>query len=98
MTRFRRKYALDQLYTAIAPCKEPELVIEAVIMSTVFENRSAFLFLQSVGLEVKLDLMEVKVPPPLKSVRNSQQGKVKLLKLCRTTRSCRHKAKATAAL
>ena len=36
--------------------------------------------------------------PPLKSVQNSQQGKVKLLKLCRTTRSCRHKAKATAAL
>ena len=61
MTRFLRKSALAKLYGAITNCKEPELVIEAIIMSTVFEKRSAFLFLQSVGLEVKMDQMEVKV-------------------------------------
>ena len=61
MTRFLRKTALDKLYGVIENCREPELIVEAAIMSTVFENRSAFLFLQSVGLEVKMDQMEVKV-------------------------------------
>ena len=61
MTRFLRNSALAKLYGVIENCREPELIVEAAIMSTVFENRSAFLFLQSVGLEVKVDLMEVKV-------------------------------------
>ena len=61
MTRYLRKSAMAKLYAAIASCKEPELIAEAVITSIIFENRSAFLFLQSVGLEVKMDLMETKV-------------------------------------
>lgn len=56
MSRFRRKNALALLYSSITPCKEPELVAEAVILSDLIEDRNLFLLLQSLGLQGGMDL------------------------------------------
>ena len=60
MTRFRRKYALDQLYTAIAPCKEPELVAEAVILEAM-HDKNVFFLLKSLGLHIGIEVVDKKL-------------------------------------
>ena len=53
MKRFRRMNALAKLFAEIAPCKEPELVAEAVILSVVLADTNIFYLLKSLGLQVE---------------------------------------------
>ena len=48
MKRFRRMNALAKLFAEIAPCKEPELVVEAVILSV----DHAVLVVEKLGLSM----------------------------------------------
>ena len=61
MKRFRRMNALAKLFVEIAPCKEPELVAEAVILSVVLADTNIFYLLKSLGLQVEEDLVQTKL-------------------------------------
>ena len=61
MKRFRRMNALAKLFAEIAPCKEPELVAEAVILSVVLADTNIFYLLKSLGLQVEEDLVQTKL-------------------------------------
>ena len=61
MSRFRRKNALAKLYAALTPCKEPELIAEAVIIEAMLKNKNICLLLKSLGLHMDTEVVDKKL-------------------------------------